>query len=476
MTYKSLPAGDLIRYVQSSKDYKAKERDQLPEWIGPLPQLTQDFLRCASPPHVQSDRRRRWVRHCGQHLTHLIIGFSEDSKAGATYRPIAIRTLEQLVAAGMPLDSLQFVWCEHRLPENFHLHGGLVRSILPAGGAYEPALLGGLAVDCSWLVSRRLGLSLPTGFARLVRGGEFSYKPAHQDRLDKICSETLARFKSNLLPDHTTFLELLKELGETVLVSPGPSGLPCLRKIQPFNRLYRQSVAVEDGSGSVIWLAGLACRHRFTAQNADKELGRHWDKFKSEGAVFARLQKAVQERIDGQQERYPFSTDQQKVALKVFDWLDPDRDELRFLALGSMEASKCRQGADDFELPNPTKIPAASDPPRDILDPSAPSMPEAGYPYYSDLTSEKHDITAPDILFADDLDEPLKEDVWELFALNPRGSDQGEHSLEPPLIGSTPAANEIDTDVPVTTASMVVSVAEEHPGVTEESSSASDQA
>jgi len=414
-----MPAGNLLDYVESDKDYKGQRRKLTSRWIGPGPELTKNFLRCAFPPHVKDDRKRRMVRHCRQHLTHLIIGFSEGAEAVEPFRPIAIRTMEHLVAAGMPMDSLQFLWCEHPLPKHSHVHGALVRSILPAGGAYDPALRGSLAIDCSWLASRRLGLSLPTGFARLIRAGEFSYKHAQQERIDKICRKTMELYISNQLKGREQFLEMLDGLDEEVLVSPGADGLPCRWTAHPFDRLYRQSVAIKDPSGSVIWLSGLACRHYFSADIADQWLSRHWDRFKNEHVVYARLRKGLRERIAAQLAGYPVCTDQPKVALKVFDWLDPDSDACRFLALDSMEVSKCRHGAGDFELPDPTKVPTAPELPCDMLDPSAPSIPEAAYPYYSDLSEEALTITDPDILFKDRFDEPQGQSVWIPLGLDP---------------------------------------------------------
>lgn len=434
MTYKSMPAGNLIDYVQSKKDYKGLDRTSLPTWFGPKPELTEDFLRRLSPPHVKSDRRRRWVGHCRQHLTHLLIGFSESSDQVAPFRRIAIRTLECLVAAGLPLDSLQFVWCEHKLPKNSHLHGGLVRSLLPDGGAYNPALSGALAIDCSWLVSRRLGLSLPTGRTRLIRGGEFSYKPVHRERLDKISSKTQEKYLGDQLKTHGDFLELLQgELAQTVLAAPGPDGLPEMWTNRPIGRHYRQCVAVAGPDDSVVWLAGLVCRQSFTAEAADQDQQRRRKKFREASTIYRRFLKHLKARIVEQQQRYPVRTGQPAVTQGAFLWLNPEADA-RYLAPDSLELH-ARELADTVELPEPVE---PTPPPvialRDLLDPDAPAIPEAAYPFYSDLREENLQITDPRSLYADDLDEPIEQNAWVPFVFNLRDSDPGgERGMRTPV-------------------------------------------
>ncbi len=198
MSIKCIPAGDLIDYFLSELDSKGEDQPYKPQWIGPGPQLTEDLLVCMMPPHVKSKKKQRRVGHCRQHLSHVIVGFYEGHEQIAPYRQLIMHTTESLINAGMGADSLKFLWCEHPLDRGAHFHCGLVRSCLPGGGAYTPRLSSALAIDCSWLMSRRLGFALPTAMGRLIHAGECSYKRVNRPQIDEICRVTLEKFHANL--------------------------------------------------------------------------------------------------------------------------------------------------------------------------------------------------------------------------------------------------------------------------------------
>ncbi len=411
MTIKCIPAGDLIDYVQSAKDYKQRDRPYEPKWIGPGPRLTEELLDCMMPPHVKTKKKQRWVGHCRRHLNHLIVGFSEGFEQIAPYRQLVLRTTESLLAAGMGLDSLKFLWCEHPLLEHSHFHCGLLRSCLPFGGAYVPRLSSALAIDFSWLISRRLGFSQPTAFGRLIRAGEFSYKHDNRSRIDEICRVTLAEFDAKQLLKHDHFIALLKDrqLGE-VLAVPDPEGWPCAQTSGSFGRGYRHCVAIRGNNDSVIWLAGAVCRTTYDYDALEQKRQQRQDLFKDESIVFDRFMRRLKDRIESQSAAYLGYQGQTKVMSQAFEWLNPEHDSLLCLSRDTMKVSD-QMVANSIQLPKIEKSRATF-----IWDDS--SMPESAYPYYSDLEQEELDITDPQAWFTDGLDEPLEQNGWMPFWLN----------------------------------------------------------
>ena len=310
---------------------------------------------------------------------------------------------------------------------------------MPSGwGRYSPRLLSGLATDFSWLISRRLGFSQPTGMGRLVRGGEFSYKNDNRELIDKICQVTWAKFHAQQLHEHKDFIELLegKELGRVVLAAPGPEGCPCARTSEPFGRGYRHGVAIKGNNDSVIWLAGAVCRPAFTSTGVENQFARRQARFADPSRVFKRFKEQLEVRFGSQRMRYVSYQQHTRVCSHVFDWLDPEYDSLLCLSLDTMKVSS-QMAANSIQLPE-IKI---SGPATFRWDDA--SMPEAAYPYYSDLEHKELDITDPQAWFSEDVDEPSEDDGWmpiwlEPPSLSPDKTPSGQVPDESG-IGSAPA-------------------------------------
>ena len=219
--------------------------------------------------------------------------------------------------------------------------------------------------------------------------------------------------RANQLHNHDEFIKLLEgpELGMVVLAAPGPDGWPIARTSEPFGRGYRHHVAVKGNNNTVIWLAGAGCRSAFDPKVLAEEFKQRCDLFEDPSIVFKRFIKNLKARIKAQWAAYPGCKGQLKVALKAFEWLNPEYDSLLFLSLDTMQLSD-RKGANSIQLPK-IKI---SGPPTFSWDDS--SMPEAAYPYYSELQLGERDITDLHRWFCDGLEEPMEENGWMPFWLN----------------------------------------------------------
>ena len=448
MTIKSMPAGNLKKYFESKRDSKGIERQRMPDggdptrWISGTPEAAEKWLEQIAPPHVRRDRKRRWVGHCRKHLTHLIVGFAEGYPQVRPYLPLVIRTTERLLAAGLPLDRQTVFWCEHPLLQHSHVHGGLVRALLPDGGAYDPKLDRELVVECSWLVSRRLGLSNPldTLAARMIRGCEFSYRPENRAQIGRICQAVQERFWNNRLATHEKFLQLLNgsKLGQ-VLVSPGPDGRAQLRTDRQIERLYNYSVAVEGRGDSVIWLAGRICRHNFQADRMRAELNDRARQFNPGRAreVYLRFLKNLNQRISQQFRGRGRGGRPKELRPEIrasFEWLNPDRDEQRWVALESLALS-AQPGDRMSEL---VGLPEPGFARSEFQTPSLSSIPEAAYPFYSDVDDLPRDLTGPHPQLADELDEPHESvEGWLTFNV--------DSPLPPPVTNLSPSEPEATT-------------------------------
>lgn len=447
MTIKCLADGVSIAYLESPHNYKKELRPVLPDaeptqWVGGYPSLEKEFFKCSAPPHVQENRWRRSLRHCRDHSIQFILGFSERYEDVQALRPLAIRTAECLVAAGLPLEDLDFFWNQHLLREDFHIHGVAMRALLPSGGMYDPALPASLAMDCSYLFSRRLHLSNPLDKlkARLIRGCEFSYQGSNREWIDAVCRRTHERFQDHQLADHAAFLKMIEDEGfGGVNVSPLPDGRPGLRTDQPIGRLYNHAVAVRIGSGAIVWLAGLVCRHHYTAEAARADLRRRRQEFEDPQAVYLRLSRNLAKRIAGQRGRYGQRGGQFPVTLERFEWMNPANYGNRFLSLETMTCSHHR-AENSMELPDV----APSQPPiwDEAWPPFVSSAPEITYPYYSDLSDQGLRITDPTPSSADELDE--LNDLWITLAGPPPAPAPGAANG----VSLRPAANHLPDPAP----------------------------
>ncbi len=425
MTTKSLPAGNLFPYLMSETNYKGEDRKLSPRWLWDTPETASELLEVMAPPHVAADRRRRWVPHCRDHLTHLITGFSEGHQAVAPFLRLITRATECLVLAGLPPDCLSFVWCEHPQAEHSHLHCGLVRALLPTGGCYEPRLSRGLAVDFSWLVSWRLGLSDPVAAdrARLIHGGEFSYKGKNRELISAICGATQEHYAKGKLKTHADLLRLLEKrnFGE-VLASPDWEG-----RIGKLNgQSYRNGIAIKGTGDTLIWLFGKVCHPDFTEGAFKKELEWRRRRFDNHIQVFRRFRLSLGARIGRQRRKYPGGSRRMLVTEEAFAWLNSYCYEWNSLAPEELANTENVLGQ-NIKLPGALQLKTMPVPEiKGSLD--LDHAPEADYPFYSDLDHLNHDITVPRsvpvVLWADPADEEM---FW------PRNfADQEKSSAEEP--------------------------------------------
>lgn len=416
MTVKCLAAGNLFGYLMSPRNYKGEQRTLEPRWLADGPLAAMNFLERTSPPHVKKDKKRRWVGHCRRNMTHLIVGFKEGHRDVDDLLRCAVRATECLILAGLPRTSLEFAWCYHAQNENSHLHCAVMRSLLPGGGTYAAKLPYRLAVDFSWLVTWRLNLELPIGRtnARLVHGGEFSYKHENRGCIKNICEMTRELFQRDSqgnprLSTHQHFLDLLEQrraelgIGE-ILVAPNKEGQPMRRTPYPIGRIYPRSVAVQ-GPKTIIWLQGPVCRPDFNLTDWENKLDKQQGLFANPDMVFDRFQRRLQARIIDQRARYRIpAADTELVAQRHFEWLNPHG----FLSSAPIQAIGSNLLGLDMPLPHFVFEELTKSQP--LVNDFAEYGPDSAYPFYSDPNNlEQSDITG----LPDGFDEFPEEDLDE---------------------------------------------------------------
>lgn len=344
MILKSKPAGDLFTYLRGAKGRFGKRRAHV-ELRGST-DLAVSLLDAQAPPWIFQDRRRRYSRHCRRHLTHIYTGFSEELEKVNAVLPVVIKTIESFVLAGLPRNVLAFVWYEHPQPVGAHVHGGLLHSVVPRGGVYEPNLDAQSMFRLARLLSYQLCLSDPLdpSRVRLIWPGPASAsKPENQDLIGRVVKAVEA-CPEKQLRNHRHFLQLLssKEVGLEV-AAPAVSG----RRPRPVNPAepdgilsYPNTVGVWHPFGrkkEIVYFSGPVCNPRFSRHAWNQELHERQAQFDNIHShpewEYQEFQSLLNQRINEQRQRYPFSKEAPLVLEREFRWLAKSRDEKKRQAL-----------------------------------------------------------------------------------------------------------------------------------------------
>ena len=344
MILKSKPAGDLFTYLRGAKGRFGKRRAHV-ELRGST-DLAVSLLDAQAPPWIFQDRRRRYSRHCRRHLTHIYTGFSEELEKVNAVLPVVIKTIESFVLAGLPRNVLAFVWYEHPQPVGAHVHGGLLHSVVPRGGVYEPNLDAQSMFRLARLLSYQLCLSDPLdpSRVRLIWPGPASAsKPENQDLIGRVVKAVEA-CPEKQLRNHRHFLQLLssKEVGLEV-AAPAVSG----RRPRPVNPAepdgilsYPNTVGVWHPFGrkkEIVYFCGPVCNPRFSRHAWNQELHQRQVQFENINShpelEYQEFQSLLNQRINEQRQRYPLSKEEPLVLEREFRWLGKSRDEKKRQAL-----------------------------------------------------------------------------------------------------------------------------------------------
>lgn len=319
--------GDLFGYCESKVDFVGDDRDFTPERIKGRRETIEALLRELGPQAIRSKRRKdplhirrgpEWVRHCQQHLVHLINCYIEPHEQIERHLERIVQGTEDLILAGLPRTALTFAWYRHRLKEGTHPHGGLLRQLLPHGPAYVPNLNLKLlrAFDC--LVSRRFGFADPyhPDGLRLCYAAWASAKEVNKTEIESICTKVAEQHQERGLEfQHEDVLKICRELKFPVLVAPDPTGQPQPQpnwangcsQLRPPLRRHTVVVASHDRARTIC-LAGPACHHDFSAADfAQRRQKRaHWLEFLEQhpGFLYECFRKLLLERIAQQQDWY----------------------------------------------------------------------------------------------------------------------------------------------------------------------------
>jgi len=318
MKTKICSCGDLIGYLSGERDWKGKQRENQPVPLRGSPRVAEHLLNALSPFLLKDKKRRCWFysRKCA----HLIAAFSEGRSVVDALAPKVIIDLERVVGAGLPEDSLYWVWFYHPQEVKGHPHGGVVKFVLPYGGNYDPELRTPESVEmftyCDHLHNRKHGLSsqMDPDRARLLHPARGSYKDELAAHFEALESAVKAWWEKGVLTGNQEFFSLLPSVGLRPLAWTNREGYP--RYFPAANDLgcekvktYRDSLAVLAPDGKQLVVRGPVIRPEFSVAFWNEEVKRRADLMEdlrqNPGKYVARFRELFDQRARRQRQRYP---------------------------------------------------------------------------------------------------------------------------------------------------------------------------